>query len=83
VFAAVNKHAFIVFGIIEYPFMICSPLLSGPQQKKGGARGIFYLVEKINGMELTHTAVAFLVPQFASRWGVEEFRVIESPGFME
>ena len=36
-------------------------------EEKSGFPDEAYLVEKIKGMELTHTAVAFLVPQFANR----------------
>jgi hypothetical protein len=34
---------------------------------KGIGEGSFHLVEKIKGTELTHTAVAFFVPPFATR----------------
>jgi hypothetical protein len=43
VFAAVNKHAFIVFGIIFCPFRICPLLLPCPLEKKGTEGKIIYL----------------------------------------
>ena len=43
---------------------------------------IRYRVEKIMGMELTQTPLAVFFPQFESLWGIEEFSVIVSPGFI-
>jgi hypothetical protein len=41
--AAVNKQAFMAFGIIEYPFMICSSLPPYPLEKKGTEGNIILL----------------------------------------
>ena len=68
--ADVNKHARIVWGIILDPSR-APPNAAACGGRQGRPNSGFsdktYLVEKIKGIEFTHTAVAFLVPQFATR----------------